>query len=411
VFSLFLKLVQNNHFNRSSDERKVLWWKPWLNDTALHKMADMEIAKQLSLRNYQISLIVPMNNGKMIFSNNDPKINIIPLKIKFLPFVSQFIRFILLSFFLPICVLVLKPNFLVAEPDISILSLIPVYFFCKLKRIKIILDIRSVPVETFGFQGFMINLWFTVSVSLAKRFFDGITVITCLMKGEICDRFRIAKKIGVWTSGVSIDLFDPTKDKTQGLKLKNKLGLSSRFVVFYHGGFSATRGLRQCVMAMATLKKDYPDIVLFLLGSGPITSDLRKLIRKEELEFNVIIHDPVDQKEIPAFISMCDVAIVPLPNNSFWRFQSPLKLLEYLAMEKAVIVTDIPAHRSVIGENNCGYYLSSINPSDIAEVIDCAYVNKESLKYLGKNGRKIVEEKYTWKNVAKDLDNYLSSIK
>lgn len=409
MHSKFKGVTQGIKAVRFSGERRVLWWKPWLGDTALHKMADLEVATQLVARNYQVHLIVPTTKGKMKLDK--PGASIISIQIRFLPLISPIVRCFLIMFIFPYYILKLKPDYVITEPDISILGLFPTLFLCKLLRIKVVLDIRSVPVETFGLQGFMINLWFSVSMSFARRFFDGITAITILMKEDLCGRFHISRnKIGVWTSGVSTRLFDPSKYASEASVFKNKLGLSSKFVVFYHGRFSPTRGLKQSIQAMKKIHKLHPNITLFLLGSGPITSELQQLIREEKLDCSVLIHDPVDQSQVPRFISACDVAIVPLPNTIFWRSQSPLKLLEYLAMEKPVIVTDIPAHRTVLGENECGRYFASIKPSDISDAIEFAYINEEKFEQWGKNGRKIVENGYTWERVAADLDHYLSSL-
>jgi len=194
------------------------------------------------------------------------------------------------------------------------------------------------------------------------------------------------------------------------LELKRKLGLTGKFVVFYHGIFTATRGLTETIEAVKILRRKHPNIVFFLLGTGPIVTMLRALIQKEGLQENVIITNPVNQSEVPKFIGMCDIGIVPLPDHPYYRFQSPLKLLEYLAMEKVVILTDIPAHRAVIGEAKCGLYISSVKPMEIAKAIEYVYFNKEKLKEWGKNGREIVKEKFTWKKVARDLENYLLSI-
>jgi glycosyltransferase involved in cell wall biosynthesis len=290
---------------------------------------------------------------------------------------------------MPLYILTSKPNFILTEPDASILGFLSTSIICRLLRIKVILDIRSVPVETFGFEGFMINLWFNFSVLFAKRLFDGMTTITSLMKEELCHKFQLSKKqIGVWTSGVSTKLFAPMKYTSASTIFKESLGLSSKFVVFYHGKFSPTRGLKQSIEAIKKVRYTHPQIVLLLLGTGPIASELKRKVREEDLKDNVFIHDPVDHNKIPLFISMCNVGIVPLPNNQFWRSQSPLKLLEYLAMEKVAIVSDIPAHRSVLGNSECCLYLPSINPSDIAQVIKYAYINKKNLEKVGKNGRR-----------------------
>jgi glycosyltransferase involved in cell wall biosynthesis len=161
---------------------------------------------------------------------------------------------------------------------------------------------------------------------------------------------------------------------------------------------------------MKILRSAYSDVVLFLLGTGPIVPMLKELIQKERLQDNVVIHNPVDYVEVPKYIGMSDVCIVPLPNHPYWRFQCPLKLLEYLAMEKVVIVTDIPAHRLIIGREKCGIYISSVKPIKIAKAIMYTYQIREKLEEWGATGRTIIDEKYCWEKVAKDLDNYLLSI-
>jgi glycosyltransferase involved in cell wall biosynthesis len=316
-----------------------------------------------------------------------------------------------LLFLLPLLVVFSRPDFVIMEPDVSALGSIPTILVSKFKRVKFVLDIRSTPVEIVGFRGSIRKIWFSVSVLLAKKLFDGMTIITPLMKKEVCSRFNInPAKVGVWTSGVSDSLFNPQNLISESAELKRKLGLIGKFVVFYHGVFTATRGLQETIKAMKILKHRYSNAVLFLLGTGSIVSNLQTLIQKEDLQDNVIIHNPIGHLEVPKFVGMSDVCIVPLPYHPYWRFQSPLKLLEYLAMEKVVILTDIPAHRAVIGEAKCGVYISSVNPMEIAKAIEYVYLNKDSLKERGKIGREIIKREYTWEIVAGSLEDYLLSI-
>jgi hypothetical protein len=74
-----------------------------------------------------------------------------------------------------------------------------------------------------------------VSILTAKKLFDGMTIITPLMKKEVCCRFNIdPAKVGVWTSGVSVSLFNPQNLIPESAELKRKFGLTGKFVVFYH---------------------------------------------------------------------------------------------------------------------------------------------------------------------------------
>lgn len=390
--------------------RKILWVSPIILDTHLHKTAFLHISRQFAELGYDSSIIAVQSGNVPQIENSQVRIISVPLR--YVPVVSPVMFTVVLFFFLPIYIILSKPDFIIMyQPEVSVLSSIPGLLVSKFKRVKFVLDVRSTPVETVGFRGFMQTFWFSTSVLIAKKLFDGTTIITSLMKKEVCNRFHInPNKVGIWTAGVSTTLFNPKNYISESTELRRKLGLSGKFVVFYHGVFTATRGLTETIKAIKILKHKHPDVAFFLLGTGPIVSMLKALIQEEGLQDNVIIHNPVNHAEVPKFIGMCDVGIVPLPYHPYWRFQCPLKLLEYLAMEKVVIVTDIPAHRAVVGEWKCGIYASSAKPSEIAKSITYAYHNREKLEKWGKFGRTIVNERYTWEKVAEDLENYLLSI-
>jgi len=389
--------------------RKILWVTS-IQGFFLFKPSLLEILEHLATRGHSVVLMAmwPKNSVRV----KTAKMRIVSVPLRYVPLLSSVMYAIILWFFLPVYVIVSKPDFIMFEPDFTIFSSIPGLIVSRFSRVKFVLDVRSTPVD-IGFLGLKQNLLFTASVLLAKKLFDGMTIITSLMQKEVCSKFNIdPNEVGVWTSGVSTKLFDPENCISDSKELKRKLGLTGKFVVFYHGAIGLTRGLTETIEGIRILSHKHPTIVFFLLGSGyNVTMRLiRDLIYKEGLQENVMIHDPVNQSEVPKFIGMSDICIVPLPDHPFWRSQSPLKLLEYLAMGKVVVLSAIPAHRVVIGKAKCGIYISSVKPIEIAKALEYAYSNKEALEGWGKMGRKIVEEEYTWEKVARDLEDYLLSI-
>jgi len=401
----FSEIYKSNNFRA----RKIVWLSFLILDMHLHRTSQLEILRSLRKRGHDTRLIAM--RSKNVFPNRNSEVRITSVPLRYVPAISPLMFAIMTFFLLPFYIIVSKPDFIITEPDLPIFSFISALPFSRCKRTKLVLDIRSIPVETVGFRGFHQKFWFSVSILVAKKLFDGMTIITPLMRKEICNTFEIDScNVGTWSSGVDTRLFSPENYTSEGVELKRKLGLPGRFVVFYHGVFSATRGLKEAVESMKILRSDYPNVVLFLLGTGPIVSMLKHVVQKEGLQEYVIIHDPVDYAEVPKFVEMSDVCIIPLPDHPYWRFQCPLKLLEYLAMEKVVILTDIPAHRAVIGEAKCGVYISSVNPMEIAKAIEHVQLNKDSLDELGKIGREIVKREYTWEKVAVRLENYLLSI-
>jgi glycosyltransferase involved in cell wall biosynthesis len=388
--------------------KRIVWVTFLVLDAQLHKTSQFEILGNLAKKGYDTTLIAIQSKSK--FLNKKKQVSVVAIPLRNIPIITSFVYGMLIFLFLPLYIIFSKPDFIITQPTIPITSFISTFPISRIKRIKILLDIRTVPVQT-GLRGFLHDFLFTTSILVAKKFFDGITIITSSMKEEICRKYNLNPDlIGVWSSGVSPTLFNPETWIPHGLEIRARLGLISRFIVFYHGVLSPNRGLVETIEAIKLLRHEHPEVVLFLLGSGPLTPVLKELVEKDKLSSNVIIHDQVDYEDVPKYISMSDVGIIPLPDLHYWRSQSPLKLLEYLAMEKVVINSDIPAHRDIIGEEMCGIYIPLINSADIAKSIIYALQNKNKLKNWGKTGRGIIRKGYTWQIIASDLESYMQSL-
>lgn len=405
--------------NRStnSNHKKIVWARNMLLDTDLYGKTEIEILNHLTSRDYEIFYISGSTRG---YEFKNPKIHLFSVRMgkSNLPLKYHLISTVVQLFAFPYYLLKRRPNFVITDWD-SVFSLMPMLPFRRLLRVKVVLDVRSTPItidkleQKVGLRTTLLSLAFSVSVCIAKKRFDGITIITDLMKKEICDRFDIdPDRVGVWSSGVSTELFSYERYARDGMELRERLGLSNRLIVFYHGAFSESRGLIEVIEAMSLIKERYPKVVLFLLGTGPIQTldSMKKAIQDNGLQERVIIHAPVDYTEVPRYISMCDVGIVPLPDLPQWRNQCPLKLLEYLSMKKAVILSDIPCHRDVVGTNGSAIYLSSPSAAGIAESMAFVAEKKDKLRELGAQGRPIVENKYTWERIAQNLQDYLETL-
>jgi glycosyltransferase involved in cell wall biosynthesis len=328
------------------------------------------------------------------------------------PLITNAFFVLLLLFFLPFYLMYSKPNYVVVEPqDATAFGLIPVALLPKSTRPKIILDARTahIPKTSRDINGF----FFDLSFHIAKKLFDGITTITPMMKSDFCNKYHIdSKRVGVWTSGVDTELFDPQNFSKERKELREKFGLSKKLVLFYHGTFGTvhgigSRGIVETVEGIALLKGKIDDVALFLLGWGPCSQRILELVREHEIQDRVVIHDRVDYKDVPRFIAMCDVGLQPAPDSPEWRSQCSLALLEYLAMEKPVIATALPLNRYVMGNCECGIYVSSSDPSDLAKGILSAYDHKHELEQRGSYGKTIIYQKFTWEKVAESFDEYL----
>jgi glycosyltransferase involved in cell wall biosynthesis len=379
-------------------------------DKSLHKTTQIEILRHLAKRGYSVFLLALYSDEKIKTEYTDLKILSLPMKDR--PLITNVLYVLLLLFFLPFYLMRFKPGYLIVEPqDATAFGLIPVALLPKSTRPRIILDARTalIPKTSRDLSG----LIFDNSFHIAKKLFDGITTITPMMKSDFCSKYRIdSKRVGVWTSGVDTEFFDPLSFSKEREELREKFGLSKKLVLFYHGTFgtirgSGSRGIVETVEGIALLKGKIDDVALFLLGWGPCSQHILELASEHEIQDRIIIHDRVDYKDVPKFIAMCDVGLQPAPDLPEWRSQCSLALLEYLAMEKPVIATPLPLNRYVMGNCKCGIYISSSDSSDLAKGILSAYDHKQELKQWGSYGRTIINQKFTWEKVAESLDEYL----
>ncbi|MFA5786456.1 MAG: glycosyltransferase family 4 protein [Actinomycetota bacterium] len=127
----------------------------------------------------------------------------------------------------------------------------------------------------------------------------------------------------------------------------------------------------------------------FVIGGhpGPFrTYELR--LREEGANAGVKIVEPGEDGE--KFLRDLDVVVIPS------RYEgSPLVLLEAMALGKAVIASDIPGIREVIGPRGAGILVSPEDPGALAEAIVSLTGDSQMRLDLGARARETMAQQYT----------------
>ena len=141
--------------------------------------------------NYSISPKTPQKNSidESALKYKKFKITFIPLK--YFPAVTAFLFSLLIPLIIFYIILVERPRFIMIQPDPSIVFSVFWKPLADKFGIRTILDSRSIPVEVVNFWKKIDQLFYNVSIVLAKKYFDGISVLTYQMKLNICQRFNI----------------------------------------------------------------------------------------------------------------------------------------------------------------------------------------------------------------------------
>ncbi|OGL38675.1 MAG: hypothetical protein A2042_06035 [Candidatus Schekmanbacteria bacterium GWA2_38_11] len=385
----------------------------WVTQTDFDENLDIATWKEMGISlgklGHKVNLILPRFKRGKANLLKDVETTLLPYpKVRFLR--GLIFQIALLSY-MGFILVFKKPDVIITDHFcIFTMSIFTLFSKLKLVKSKFIIDIRGVPIYTGEEKNINYktqNIRFYSGLFFAKYLYDGITVITPMYRERISKDFKIKSDlIGVWESGVSLELFHCMANKN----MRKGMGLDNKFIVMYHGSMLASRGLKELGRAIDELKTEIPDLSLFLLGHGPGIHEIKEFVQNNKLEGKVIIHGSVEYTDVPDYIAMCDVGILPFPDLLLWRMSSPLKLMEYLAMGKPVILTRIPAHEFVIGKKKCGIFIDSHHLKDIKEGIRNAYKIRSELKKIGEEGKEIIRERFTWNQQAQKLSTYLQKI-
>ncbi len=107
------------------------------------------------------------------------------------------------------------------------------------------------------------------------------------------------------------------------------------FVVGFVGSLYPWQGLDLLLEAVHELRLAGHDLRVVVVGSGPVESSLKALAKRLGLQTAVHFHPPVPREELAAWIAGFDVGF----SGHRDPFRSPLKIYEYLALGKPVVVT------------------------------------------------------------------------
>ncbi|MGQ0829488.1 MAG: glycosyltransferase family 4 protein [Bacteroidota bacterium] len=175
--------------------------------------------------------------------------------------------------------------------------------------------------------------------------------------------------------------------------------------ICYIGGITAVRGIESLMDAMDKVKG-----VKLNLAGGFSPALLREQMIAKPSWTKVNEYGHVGRQEAAKIMAKSKVGIVtflPLPNHIDAQ---PNKMFEYMSAAIPVLGSDFPLWRDILEKNNCGVCVDPENPQAIADALNLMLADSKVSEQMGKNGRKVVLEKYNWGIEEKKLISIYNSL-
>lgn len=134
--------------------------------------------------------------------------------------------------------------------------------------------------------------------------------------------------------GVDTNYFKPQPGTDE---LRRTLGLEGRKLIVFGGVVRPHKGLEQIPAALALLKREECRFVIV----GPKNEHVEELLAHREYGPYIVALGPQPKDQMPRYLDLADLVILPLVDNLLARSQMPCKIFEAMAMAKPIIATDI----------------------------------------------------------------------
>jgi glycosyltransferase involved in cell wall biosynthesis len=197
-------------------------------------------------------------------------------------------------------------------------------------------------------------------------------------------------KLHVIPNGYDERLFKPVPAP----KARERLGLpQNRKILLSVGNLVKVKGHIYLISAMSRVLRERKDVLLIIVGSGPLKEVLQKMIKNYELKNYIMLVGAKEHREIPMWMNASDIFILPSLQEGF-----PTVIPEAMACGKPIVATNVGGVPEVITHNDLGILVNPGDSEELASAILEAIERKWNPEVILKHA-----EKYSWSNLAEQI--------
>jgi glycosyltransferase involved in cell wall biosynthesis len=184
-------------------------------------------------------------------------------------------------------------------------------------------------------------------------------------------------------------------------------------IVLFVGLIIPRKGVEYLIRAASILVNDYHlHNTLFILVGRKTQQDkmyfqrVKRLVEQHTLDECVKFIDRLDKETLAFLYNSCNVFVLPSLEEGFG-----LVITEVLSFGKPVVGTNVGGIPLQIVDGWNGFLVKPTNHLQLAEKLKYLLTNEDECLRMGKNGRVLVDQKFTWKTVAVEYEKVYLSLK
>lgn len=175
-------------------------------------------------------------------------------------------------------------------------------------------------------------------------------------------------------------------------------------LIGYIGRLSREKGIQDFTQALAGILSDQQDLRVLIGGDGPLREATVTSLQEAGVTTRVNLLGWVSHDDLPTYLNQLRLLVLPSYTEGL-----PNIVLEAMACGTPVLATPVGAIPDVIIDGKTGFIMENNSPECIAENVIRA-LDSPNRGQIAENGRRFVEENFTFEKVVDNWKRILQDI-
>ena len=238
----------------------------------------------------------------------------------------------------------------------------------------------------------------------AWRSADYVLPVTHVLAAQVMAYGVPSERIAVIPNGINEAHF---VSAPAPLEAKARLGLQGKLVLGFTGFVRDWHGVDRVVRWLATPQAPLNSHLL-VVGDGPVRGELESLAASLGLSQRVAFTGVIDRHRVPEHVAAFDVALQP----AVTAYASPLKLMEYLVLGKAVIAPREPNLLEVLTDGANALLFDDQNAGSFEAALTRLCADAPLRRHLAEGARNSIQEQnLTWSGNAQKVVGLVNALR
>lgn len=265
----------------------------------------------------------------------------------------------------------------------------------KLPDLKLIYDDHMTATKSQSKMVILYPLFRRLFSPLIQKEADALVAIVPETREFMYRKYGIPpRRVSIIPLGADDGLFRFDADARK--EMRDSLNISENETVFiYVGRIVPYKRLEWLIEAATRLTSEHKNVRVMLVGGGSKSyiDELKQKIKLEELEKRFIWHEAVPNEQLCRIYSAADVAA--------WPYGASISMREAMACSLPIIIGEMSTETELVEYNN-GFTYREGDLQDLTQKME-KLLDAELRREMSRNSRKLIEEKYNWKTIARQF--------